>query len=328
MRVMGKWIVSVVALAVFAGLSGVQPTAAAEPKKGPVKVFILAGDSNCEGKAAITLLDPLLSEPATAATYKHLKAADGKWAQRDDVWISYLGRKGKLSVGYGCAPTQFGIELQIGNVLGDKLDNQVLLIKTAWGGSGVTPSIGLSFCSPSSGTNGNCYTKMIDSVKATIKDLKTLFPDYDEAKGYEIAGFVWFSGWNDGGAANYDECLANLIKDVRKELNVPNMPVMIGEMGVSGPTPAGQPETGVRKAQMAVAARPEFKGTVKYVKTGEYFDMKAWEMWKDGSWGKANKEAFSKLASDRPYHYMGSAKTFFMMGDAIGKGMVELLQKK
>jgi len=331
MSVAKKWIGSMVVLAVFAGLSGVQATAA-QPKKGPVKVFILAGDSNCEGKASFDRLEYLINDPATAATYKHLKAADGKWAVREDVWIWYRGgeynirSKGNLTVGYGSNPTKFGIELQFGNVIGDHLENQVLLIKTAWGGSGLSRN----FSSPSSGGKvGECYTQMVDHVKDTLKDLKTLFPGYDEAKGYEIAGFVWFSGWNDAGMKeeDHEQKLANLIKDLRKELNVPNLPVIIGEMGVSGPTPPGQKEGGIRKAQRAVAERPEFKGTVRYVETAEYFDMRAFKMFKDGSW-KDNREEYTKLVSDYPFHYMGSAKTFFLMGDAMGKAMVELLKKK
>jgi len=325
MRVARKWIGGVVVLAVCAALSGVQATAA-QPKKGPVKVFILAGDSNCEGKAKTTLLEHLINDPAAAATYKHLKAADGKWAVREDVWIRFLGRKGDLTVGYGGGQDQIGIELQFGNVIGDHLENQALLIKTAWGGSGLSRN----FSSPSSGGKvGDCYTQMVENVKDTLKNLKTLFPGYDEANGYEVAGFVWFSGWNDAGmpVEDYEQKLANLIKDLRKDLNVPNLAVVIGEMGVGGPTPPGQKEGGVRKAQTAVAERPEFKGTVRYVKTAEYFDMRAFKMFRDGTWYGANKEEFSKLASDRPYHFMGSAKTFFLMGDAMGKAMVELLKK-
>jgi hypothetical protein len=324
MKVAGKWIGAVAVLAMFAGLNGAEALAA-QPKPGPVKVFILAGDSNCEGKGAITHLDVLLSDPATAATYKHLKRADGKWAERDDVWIRYGDRKGKLSVGYGDVPTRFGIELQFGNVVGDHLKNQALLIKTAWGGSGLSRN----FASPSSGGQpGKCYTDMIENVKDTLKNMKTLFPGYDEAKGYEIAGFVWFSGWNDAGMKNYEQALANLIKDVRKDLGAPNMVVVIGELGVGGPTPAGKPETGIRKDQIAVAARPEFKGTVKYVKTGEFYDKKAEAMFRDGSWRKKETSAeFSRIASDRPFHFMGSGKTFFLMGNAIGEGMVELLKK-
>ena len=323
-RLTQNWIGSVVLLAVLAGLIGVQAIAAGGPGKGPLQVFILAGDSNCEGKAATQLLDHLINDPATAATYKHLKAADGKWAERGDVWMRYLDRKGNLSVGYGGAPTQFGIELQFGNIVGDHLKSQALLIKTAWGGSGLSRNFG----SPGSGgTPGKCYTDMVENVRDTLKNLKTLFPGYDEAAGYEIAGFVWFSGWNDAGLKDYEEKLANLIKDTRKDLNAPNMPVIIGELGVSGPTQPGKEENPIRKAQASVAQRPEFKGTVRYVKTAEYFDMRAFEMFRDGSWNGANKEEFSKLASDRPYHFMGSPKTFFLMGNAMGEAMVELLKK-
>ena len=304
-----------------------QPADAGKAQKqfpGPLKVFILAGDSNCEGKAKTTLLEHLINNPETAATYKHLKTADGKWAVREDVWIRYLERKGGLSVGYGSNPEQFGLELQFGNVIGDYLKNQALLIKTAWGGSGLSRN----FSSPSSGGQvGTCYTQMVENVKDTLKNLKTLFPGYDEANGYEIAGFVWFSGWNDAGMKDYEEKLANLIKDTRKDLNAPNMVVIIGELGVGGPSQPGK-EDPMRKAQAAVAQRPEFKGTVRYVKTAEFFDLRAMQMFRDGSWAGANKEEFAKLASDRPYHYMGSAKTFFLMGNAIGEGMVELLKQK
>ena len=38
---------------------------------------------------------------------------DGKWIERDDVWIKFLDRKGKLTVGYG-SPKCIGPELEFG----------------------------------------------------------------------------------------------------------------------------------------------------------------------------------------------------------------------
>jgi hypothetical protein len=61
------------------------------------------------------------------------------------------------------------------------------------------------------------------------------------------------------------------------------MRVIIGELGVGGPTQPGTEENPMRKAQAAVAQRPEFKGTVSYVKTAEYFDMRAMQMFCFGS---------------------------------------------
>ena len=39
-----------------------------------------------------------------------------------------------------------------------------------------------------------------------------------------------------------------------------------------------------------------------------------------------DKDRFYAIASDRPYHYLGSAKTYYLMGWAFGKGMVELAE--
>ena len=90
----------------------------AEPAK-PVKVFILAGQSNMEGKAKVSLLEYQAKQPATADLYKHLRK-DDHWIERDDVWIKFLDRKGKLTVGYG-SPHCIGPELGFGNVDGRSL---------------------------------------------------------------------------------------------------------------------------------------------------------------------------------------------------------------
>jgi alpha-galactosidase len=67
-----------------------------------VKVFILAGQSNMEGKAANTLLDHQATDPKTKDFFAHLRDGD-KWAVRDDVFIKFLGRKGPLTIGYAFA---------------------------------------------------------------------------------------------------------------------------------------------------------------------------------------------------------------------------------
>lgn len=114
--------------------------------KAPVQVFILAGQSNMEGKGGI---DPLLNHQIMASDTKDFFAhlhRGGEYIKRDDVWIDYLGRRGNLTVGYG-SPGKIGPELEFGNTIGDELTEQVLLIKTAWGGK----SIGRDFRPPSSG---------------------------------------------------------------------------------------------------------------------------------------------------------------------------------
>jgi alpha-galactosidase len=131
----------VIALCVFLA----PPTLQAAEAAKPVKVFILAGQSNMEGHAKMSLLEYQTTQPATAGMFKHLQK-DGKWVERDDVWIKFLDRHGKLTVGYG-APKCIGPELEFGNVVGDHYGKQVLLIKPAWGGR----SLYRDFRSPSAG---------------------------------------------------------------------------------------------------------------------------------------------------------------------------------
>src|SRR5437588_4383716 len=88
---------------------GIPVSRAAAPPK-PVKVFILAGQSNMEGQAVADLdgkdynggkgtLKYLLSDPDKAALVKHLRNGKGGWAVRPDVWVRYQPEKGPLKAG-------------------------------------------------------------------------------------------------------------------------------------------------------------------------------------------------------------------------------------
>ncbi len=298
---------------------------AADPAP-PVQVFILAGQSNMEGHAVVDLkgkdyndgkgtLAALFAAPAKVKLVAHLKTPAGAWAVRDDVWVRYQreGRPllaGPLGIGfsvYGDAH-HFGPELQFGHVLGDHLTAPVLLIKAAWGGK----SLYKDFRPPSAGgTTGPYYAKMLAEVRTALAALKTDFPAL-AGRGHQLAGFVWYQGWNDGvdpkGAVpEYEQNLVHLIKDVRKDLKAPQLPVVIGEL--TGPWVDAPGAWGaLRKAQAAAAARPEFQGNVLFVPT----------------------RTFVRPADESPnpthgHHEFGNAETIVLVGDALGKGMVRLL---
>lgn len=300
--------------------------AAGAPAAQPVKVFILAGQSNMEGQAVVDLdgksynegkgtLKALLADPAKAPKLQHLRAADGKWTVRDDVWVRYQRERGPLLAGplgvgfavYG-GTHHFGPELQFGHVVGNALPNPVLLIKTAWGGK----SLSKDFRPPSSGGEvGPYYTKMIAEVRVALANLKTEFPSLDGA-GHELAGFIWYHGWNDGvnpktAVPEYEQNLVNLIRDVRKEFNAPKLPVVIGEL--TGPWVNAPPDwEKLRAAQAAAAKRPELGGNVAFAATRD----------------------FVRKPGDSPnpthgHHEFGNAETYFLVGDALGRAMVKLL---
>jgi alpha-galactosidase len=320
-----------------------------------VRVFILAGQSNMEGKAKIELLEYQVDQTETRDFFKHLKK-DGEWAVRDDAWINFLNRKGKLTVGFG-SPKCIGPELEFGNTVADHFEEQVLIIKTAWGGK----SLGRDFRPPSSGlpseekleqivqqTNernkkrkrpeitlddlkdmhGKYYREMMKEINSTLHELKTRFPDY-KGQGCEIAGFVWFQGWNDMGnpdfLENYGKHMANFIRDVRRDLKTPDLPFVIGQMGQNGPDGASDKMQTIKDAQASMEAIPEFKGNVKVVKTDVFWDRKAAALVKN--WRKHIDE-WKKVGSDYAYHYLGSAITFSKIGRAFGEATLELMEAR
>lgn len=318
---------------------------AAEPS-GPIRVFVLAGQSNMEGKAKVSLLESQASRPATRDLFRHLRNENG-WLERDDVRVKFFDRQGKLTVGFG-SPKCIGPELGFGHVVGDRYEEPVLLIKTAWGGR----SLSRDFRSPSAGLPpqvaldklladqrrkkpdttlddvkgqfGASYRAMLDEVNRTLADPKAQFPESDE-KDYELAGFVWFQGWNDmisaESTAEYAANLAHFIRDVRKDLKAPQLPFVIGQMGVDGDHP-GENVRRFKAAQAAVLENDEFRGNVALLKTDAFWDTEAEAVFRKG-W-REHIDEWNMVGSDYPYHYLGSARTMLAIGQAFGKAMLEL----
>ncbi len=194
-----------------------------------VKVFILAGQSNMEGHGKVDAepkanegrgsLEWLVENPATAPKFKHLVDEHDQWISREDVQIWYLGRKGNLAPGFGFREGYIGPELGFGFVVGDRFEDPVLLIKLAWGGK----SLAKDFRPPSSGGEvGPYYEELLQLTKEVLRDANSIFPQYAD-RPLELVGFGWHQGWNDrvNQAFNdeYEQNLANFIRDIRKDLH-------------------------------------------------------------------------------------------------------------
>ena len=71
------------------------------------------------------------------------------------------------------------------------------------------------------GAAAAAYRDMVTEVRQTLANLGEHFPTY-QGQGFEIAGFVWFHGWNDMADPDYNpvyaEHLAHFIRDVRARL--------------------------------------------------------------------------------------------------------------
>jgi hypothetical protein len=292
--------------------------AAASTEAKPLKVFILAGQSNMQGHANVSTFDSMADDPKTTPLLKEMRNADGTPRVCQKVWISSVGcadddtteQKGKVTVGFGASTEEIGPEFTFGIYLEKLLDEPVLLIKTSWGGKSLHTDVRPPSAGPYVWTDddlaqrkeqgedlkkakaekikdtGVYYRDMIRHVRKVLADIKRVVPEYDPKQGYELAGFVWFQGWNDfvdestyrnqnqpGGYDLYGQLLAQFIRDVRKDLSAPKMPFVIGVMGIGGLLKDTKtPQMYFRQAQAAPASLPEFKGNVVAVQTAPYWD--------------------------------------------------------
>lgn len=344
-----------VALALL--LSTVVTRAAADD--GPVKVFFLVGQSNMEGKGNPVHLDTYKEDPLIKTTYAGLKEGDG-WRVRDDVWITYPSKArgakhGALSVGYGTkGDDSIGPEFGFGHTVGNAIEGPVLLIKIAWGGK----SLAVDFRPPSELPTqaeidamlekarkkkpettsddvkeryGHFYREMIRHAKEELADVDTRFPNLKGRKT-EIAGFIWHQGFNDvinreqraNKYADYTNRLAAFIRDVRKDLGAAKMPFVNGELSTGGIPNRGD----FQIAQENTAKLDEFKGNVAFVPTAEYYDTVAHELFKKGFWKGTDeqKAKWRAVGNDRPYHYLGSGKTYYLKGVAFGDAVLKMIK--
>ncbi len=339
----------------------------------PLKVFVLVGQSNMQGHADVRTFPHIAMDPATTPLLHEMQAEDGSPRVSDNVWISLLSsgveKSGRLTVGYGASDTKIGPELTFGIYMHKQLGEPILIIKTAWGGK----SLNTDFRSPSAGpyefdetqlqrfqqqgkdvaaikaekaaATGLYYRLMIDHVQKVLADIDNVYPDYDAESGYELAGMVWFQGWNDmvdggtypnrdqpGGYDAYSTAMAHFIRDVRKDLSAPKLPFVIGVMGVGGPVDQYGPDQqryrsthqNFRDAMAAPARLPEFAGTVAAVLTEKSWDRELTELRAKES----NVKQAAKKQSDAEKLSREESRTLEekLIAEAMSPQEIEMLQ--
>jgi alpha-galactosidase len=311
-------------------------------------------------------------------------------------------RSGLLTTGFGANHEKIGPELTFGYFLQQKLGEPILLIKTAWGGKNLHTDFRPPGAGPYRFSQGEIerlkregkdleelqrqkreatgvfYRAMLAHVRGVIDQIATEVPFYDPQVGYELSGVVWFQGWNDmvdgtvypqrgqpGGYDEYSNLLAQWIRDVRKDLGVPQLPVVIGVMGVGGPTHLYDGEQRryaaihqtFRDAMATPASLPEFQGSVFALRTETHWDLelsglvqresklmqeskriakerqwddKARQTWVDAqrmaTFSDRERELLRKGVSNAEYHYLGSSRILGGIGRSMSDAMGELVQ--
>jgi len=187
----------------------------------PVKIYVFAGQSNMEARYPRKFLEE---------KYPELVKDLG-------IWQIQGSNRGLLAEARG-----FGTDRAMVYHIAGKVDQPIIVFRSAKGGT----TLHRDWRPPSAvqragGNVGHLYSKLIRRFHNMVANLKEVYPAY-KGQGYEIAGFVWFQGENDtcgheqvdgkrvGFWNSYEANLRDLIKDVRHDFGVANLPVMIAQI--------------------------------------------------------------------------------------------------
>lgn len=321
-------------------------------KKVSFKITYLTNDAGGLGWFA------RMDIPGTLATvvkedgkFSYLIDDEGRWTSRDDVYykgvVTATANKW-LSIGCGAGGNNIGPELGFGHMLGNHHDEPVLILKASQGNR----SLSWDFLPPGSkryehtdengktwvyagykdrnsrwvkGTDpalpehnwyaGKQYDDCFGAAHEVLNNFDKHFPQW-KGRGYEIAGFVWWQGHKDTGseltATRYQENLVRLIQSLRDEFKAPAAPFAVATIGFDGHAMEG-PTLAVAKAQLAVdgdsGKYPQFKGNVKSVDIRDFW------------------RAPEVSPKNQGFHYNQNAETYMLVGEALGKAMIELISK-
>ncbi len=164
----------------------------------------------------------------------------------------------------------------------------------------------------------------IPNVATILDDWEEEYPDWAE-RGFVIAGFGWFQGYDDANAnpsaatAKYAENMARFIREIRKYYEdrypgqvVPDAPFTIATYAVGG-FDQGANSALIAEAQLSVSGEtgnyPEFEGNVTTVEARGF--------WRDSS----------VSPTGTGYHYNHNAETYMLVGDALGKALVRMIDE-
>ena len=317
-----RWI-SLLAATVLVACSAQNVDSNAPAPRPMLRVFLLAGQSNMEGHGVVDLDDErdynggrgtlvsYLREHGDDPRWRGLLDANGAFVARDDVFVTYRKERrensrrhtGALTVGFAVydGAHHFGPELGIGRVLGERFDEPVLLVKTAWGGK----SLAKDFLPPSAdGETGPFYGQMVAEYRDALSHVAQ---DHPQLAAYEskLCGVVWFQGWNDAcddeATKAYGRNLTMLIADLRAEFDDAQLPFVVGETGNwDGEAFRAQQKAGCEDAAVA--------GNTRFVPTRQFL-----------------RKPEDSPNTGHGHHWYGNGGSYLEVGWALGCAMRDLV---
>ncbi|WP_437986727.1 sialate O-acetylesterase [Sorangium sp. So ce117] len=240
----------------------------------PVKVFVLAGQSNMVGYGVGRQLPvELQSQPDVWYDHYNPDAREGgPYAAATSADWGPLEPKGEAR--------RYGPEITFGRaIVAAYPEHRIAIVKMAQGGTNLVDHWGRGLApDPEVLYKSQLYHALLGELdSATYEGDRALrYPDEvtrldgalarleSEGHPYEIAALVWMQGENEAGwsaAFSYGDTLRGFIAAIRADLGVPGLPVVLGRVSDNlypangGPIAAGKEANidAVRAAQVTVA---------------------------------------------------------------------------
>ncbi len=226
------------------------------------KVFLLAGQSNMEGRAN--------GDKLSIEDLARLKKAGNNvtlfYNHEPPVSLQLSTPKKYIQKKFGLEKN-FGPEVFFGIELSEKYpDEEFIFIKRSQGGTSL-----YGCWNPNWSEEKAALMKEVDKPKLYfdfINYAKEVLAKYDPAE-YEICGMLWVQGEADSGTSKgrgtkpsetYSENLRTLIAGVRKEFNQPDLPFMMFQVG-NGKVVKGMKETANQDAFVSLIPQSRDKSS-------------------------------------------------------------------
>lgn len=206
---------------------------------GTIRVFVVAGQSNAEGYNHIRQYrDGRETFPETLRVQPQILYWPGVDSpkEQDNRWTT-------LRVGESGA---FGPEINFAHEIAQSLPGAtVAIVKFASGGTGIARSVDYTdyipaltgfddknrnWHPPTDGREaGALYRSLLANIRASLSFLER------SDRKVELSGFVWMQGEHEGSisrkmAEDYERLLTDFIRSVRKDLQAPSLPFVIGQV--------------------------------------------------------------------------------------------------
>jgi hypothetical protein len=269
------------------------------------------------------------------STFTFESGLNASWmAPRNDVWAAHYTSEnntqvrapGPLRPGFGGNENSFGPELGMGQRLGEALQSPVFLFKSCQGGK----DLAYDFRPPSAvaargGSVGANYTTAVNQFKTFLNGLDASLAAngkldaYNDATGYEVAGMVWFQGWNTTNGnqsvysttqkmAEYTQNLVDLVHDIRD--SDPRIPADLGV--IVGESSDQNEDLNVSRAAAVDALNLDMPGTAVFIENNNM---------RNTNWGNSNSG--SPFSTNWGYHFNAKAENYLEIGWRMGQAAVD-----